>query len=87
MRIVFAVAVALTALGGLDRAQAVEYPWCAQYTGERGDSTNCGFSTIEQCMATVRGVGGYCRENGAYYAQGGYDRRAEPRPRKRVRHD
>jgi hypothetical protein len=87
MRIVFAAALALTALGGLDRAQAVEYPWCAQYTGERGASTNCGFSTWEQCMDTVRGVGGFCRENGFYYAQRSSDRPVEPRPRKRTRHD
>jgi hypothetical protein len=35
-------------------------PWCAFY----GPSTyNCGFHTFEQCLATVRGAGGWCRPN------------------------
>jgi hypothetical protein len=34
--------------------------WCAFY----GPSTyNCGFRTYEQCLATVRGAGGWCRQN------------------------
>jgi len=34
--------------------------WCAFY----GPSTyNCGFHTCEQCLATVRGAGGWCRQN------------------------
>ena len=24
------------------------YPWCAQYSGDGGGGTNCGFLTIEQ---------------------------------------
>jgi Protein of unknown function (DUF3551) len=36
------------------------YPWWAQYSGSAGDATNCGFSTIEQCRATVSGIGGSC---------------------------
>jgi len=35
-------------------------PWCAFY----GPSTyNCGFHTYAQCLATVRGAGGWCRQN------------------------
>ena len=34
--------------------------WCAFY----GPSTyNCGFHTYAQCLATVRGAGGWCRQN------------------------
>jgi Protein of unknown function (DUF3551) len=33
------------------------YPWCAQYSGSAGGATNCGFRTIEQCRATVSGIG------------------------------
>ena len=43
-------------------ARAYDYPWCAHYT-MRGGSTNCGFSTLEQCKATVSGIGGYCAVN------------------------
>jgi Protein of unknown function (DUF3551) len=42
------------------------YPWCAQYGGMEGGGTNCGFLTIEQCRATVSGVGGFCVPNQFY---------------------
>ena len=45
----------------------ITYPWCALYS-EPGSSTNCGFSTIEQCRATISGIGGYCGENPFYTA-------------------
>ena len=37
--------------------------WCAQYGGMAGGATNCGFFTIEQCRATVSGIGGFCVPN------------------------
>ena len=43
------------------------YPWCAVYGGGRGGGgSNCGFLTIEQCRATVSGVGGFCEPNQFY---------------------
>ncbi len=47
-------------------AQAQNYPWCAQYSGSMGGSMNCGFTTHEQCMATVSGAGGFCVVNTQY---------------------
>jgi hypothetical protein len=41
-------------------------PWCAWFTGY-SYSSDCGYYTLEQCVATVRGVGGYCAPN--VYAQ------------------
>ena len=41
----------------------IEYPWCAQYSSEDGGGRNCGFSTLEQCRATVSGIGGSCEPN------------------------
>ena len=35
--------------------------WCAQYSGKSGGATNCGFSSFEQCQASVSGIGGFCR--------------------------
>jgi hypothetical protein len=29
----------------------------------KGGRRNCGFSTIEQCRATVSGIGGFCEPN------------------------
>ena len=48
-------------------AAAIEYPWCAIYTGRDGyNATNCGFSTLAQCRATISGIGGICQENPRY---------------------
>jgi hypothetical protein len=35
-------------------------PWCAYYDFS---TYNCGFYSYEQCLATVRGAGGWCRQN------------------------
>jgi Protein of unknown function (DUF3551) len=42
------------------------YPWCAVYSGDGAGGTNCGFLTIEQCRATVSGIGGFCAPNQFY---------------------
>jgi Protein of unknown function (DUF3551) len=47
-------------------ANADPYKWCAQYGGEEGGGTNCGFITIEQCRATISGMGGFCVPNPFY---------------------
>jgi Protein of unknown function (DUF3551) len=45
---------------GATGTEADAAAWCAFY----GPSTyNCGFHTYEQCLATVRGAGGWCRQN------------------------
>ncbi len=49
------------------RAQAQNYPWCAQYSGGgMGGAMNCGFTTFQQCLDTVRGIGGFCERNDWY---------------------
>ena len=42
------------------------YAWCAQYSGRGGGGRNCGFTTLEQCRATVSGIGGFCEPNSFY---------------------
>jgi hypothetical protein len=54
-------------------AKAQSYPWCAYYDLGMGGATNCGFVTYQQCVATVRGIGGSCGPNPQYQsAQGPY---------------
>ena len=67
MRTFFAggAAVLLMLVCQADWASAQNYPWCAQYS-VRGGARNCGFVSWEQCMATVRGIGGYCEQNFMY---------------------
>ncbi len=57
-------------------ANADPYKWCAVYSA-RGAS-NCGFVTLDQCRATVSGIGGFCSVNQFYTGP-------EERPRKRQR--
>ena len=48
---------------GFSPAHADPYRWCAVYAGDADGGTNCGFITIEQCRATVSGIGGWCEPN------------------------
>ena len=52
----------------IERPAAAEqdYPWCAYYNRDAGGATNCGFSTFQQCLATVSGAGGSCGANPQY---------------------
>jgi len=61
----------------------IQYPWCAQYSGRDG-GRNCGFSTLEQCRATVSGIGGFCERNLFY---NGPAARPAKRARKRPDND
>ena len=61
--------------------EAREYPWCASYDAY---TSNCGFTTYEQCRATILGAGGICRPNPrAFYSPGPEERpRRERDPRR-----
>jgi hypothetical protein len=45
--------------------QAQNYPWCVVSSAYEGGQ-NCGFSTLDQCMATRLGIGGFCVQNTQY---------------------
>jgi hypothetical protein len=84
MRVLLCVAGILTITGATSTpAQAQNYPWCAYYGGTiGGGGTNCGFTTFEQCMATVSGIGGFCDRNTQYQPPAG----PHPSVRRRRRH-
>lgn len=64
MRLVFAVLAGLIAGSAFTSAKADPYRWCAiMGGGEDGGMINCYFLTLQQCQATVSGVGGFCRVN------------------------
>lgn len=50
------------------------YPWCANYGGDASGASNCGFLTLEQCRATVSGIGGFCEHNQFYNPRPGATR-------------
>jgi hypothetical protein len=59
MRLSISTICILTATSMLiGTASADPYRWCA--IESVGGGTNCGFVTIEQCRASVSGVGGFC---------------------------
>ena len=66
MRVLLVMLAMFAVTAGIGtRAQAQNYPWCATY--DVGDAAyNCGFVSREQCMATVRGIGGFCNVNTQY---------------------
>jgi len=71
MRLARFTLAALAAMAAGSAAHSYEmpydpYPWCAIYSGDGGGGTNCGFLTIEQCRATVSGIGGFCAPNQFY---------------------
>lgn len=79
---ILAIAVAVLSVGAGSSAKAESRGarWCAWYDAY---ANNCGFATFQQCLATISGVGGICREN-VNWAPAAY---AEaPRQRKRKRH-
>jgi Protein of unknown function (DUF3551) len=60
----FMLAILVVIAGTGTRAEAQNYPWCADYAGF--GSQNCGFTTFQQCMATLSGNGGFCNANTQY---------------------
>jgi hypothetical protein len=65
---VFVICASLVVAG--KSAEAQNYPWCA-HLGTGFESTNCGFTTFQQCMDTVSGIGGFCQPNGEYQLSSG----------------
>jgi hypothetical protein len=43
------------------------YPWCSHQTAGRGDTTSCYFTSYQQCMTTISGIGGYCYQSPYYH--------------------
>jgi len=65
--LILVMGVFFFAVGIGARAEAQNYPWCAQYSGRAlGGAMNCGFVSFAQCMATVSGIGGFCVQNNTY---------------------
>jgi hypothetical protein len=63
MRGILLVAFTTAAVALSDsQAGAQYYPWCSIYSDRNGTS-NCGFVSFEQCLANVRGIGGFCVRN------------------------
>jgi hypothetical protein len=58
----FAVAAAALASAMRPSEARAWYPWCATYF-DQSAITECAFTTFQQCLATVSGIGGTCGAN------------------------
>jgi hypothetical protein len=59
MRVIVLASVVLAGMS-LTSTSADAGAWCATL---RWGGVNCGYSSSEQCWATVRGIGGFCQPN------------------------
>jgi hypothetical protein len=64
--LLFVLGICVAVIGIGTRAEAQNYPWCAYYGGKEESGTNCGFTTFQQCLDTVSGIGGSCNVNTQY---------------------
>jgi hypothetical protein len=56
--------VTMAAFAPRPAAAGYNLPWCAQYY--ESNILSCAFTSYQQCMATVSGVGGLCIQNFRY---------------------
>jgi hypothetical protein len=78
-RLTLAAAAALFVAASVAPAEAGargRAPWCGNLSGESLD--DCNYFTFEQCLVSVRGLGGMCARNPAAYAH-------QPPHRRKVR--
>jgi uncharacterized protein DUF3551 len=74
MRLLLIVVGVFAAIVCIEKpAEAQRGGWCAYYNYAFGGQKICGFVTLQQCLADVRGVGGNCSPS-PYY-QPPYDQR------------
>jgi hypothetical protein len=55
-------------LGLTPPAEAQNLPWCAHLDYGTDEAVNCTFTSFEQCLAQIHGVGGFCMANNTYPA-------------------
>ena len=63
--LVFILGIGVGVVGFENLAEAQNYPWCSIY-GVGFEGMNCGFTTFQQCLNNVRGIGGFCEPNPQY---------------------
>ena len=66
---IFLITAALLGATKVASAQsAYSYPWCFEDKGRSGH-LSCYFTSWEQCMATLWGIGGLCLQSPYYHPQ------------------
>jgi hypothetical protein len=78
MRILLALGLLIATLI-IDARREAAAQWCAYYDPY---TYTCGFVSFNQCLATVSGVGGFCRRDYDYRQPLRDDRRSAPPARR-----
>jgi hypothetical protein len=63
--VIFILGISVGVVSFGNRVEAQNYPWCSIY-GTGFEGTNCGFTTFQQCLDNVTGIGGFCEPNTQY---------------------
>jgi hypothetical protein len=58
--------MATAAMAPRPAAAAYNYPWCATFYDPSRGMKSCSFTSYEQCMETISGIGGICAVNPFY---------------------
>jgi hypothetical protein len=68
----FSLVLLSTALmGPTDLASAQSpssYPWCSRQGTVDSVTTSCYYTSYQQCMTTISGIGGWCYQSPYYHA-------------------
>jgi hypothetical protein len=63
------ISAALIGLTGLASAHSpYSYPWCSRQVFDHASTTSCYFTSYQQCMTTISGIGGWCYQSPYYHA-------------------
>jgi hypothetical protein len=65
------VLISAALMGSTELASAqspYSYPWCSRQATKDGATTSCYFTSYQQCMTTISGIGGYCYQSPYYHA-------------------
>jgi Protein of unknown function (DUF3551) len=58
---------------------ATSYPWCSKNAKMDSGSSTCYYTSYQQCMKTISGLGGYCYESPYYHGSAAKVRGRTPR--------
>jgi uncharacterized protein DUF3551 len=66
--LVFASASLIAATMSASAQSPYSYPWCSRQVTKDGSTTSCYFTSYQQCMTTISGIGGWCYQSPYYHA-------------------
>jgi hypothetical protein len=67
LSIVVLTAALFGEIQGASAQSAYSYPWCSRQNMREGSTTSCYFTSQEQCMTTLSGIGGWCYRSPFYH--------------------